>query len=39
MSIDWNPVFVPTLGIGEIVLRGSIMYLGLFAVLRIMGRR
>ena len=39
MSIDWNSVFVPTMGIAEIVLRGSITYLGLFAVLRFMGRR
>lgn len=39
MSIDWSAVFVPTIGIAEIVLRGSIMYLGLFAVLRFMGRR
>jgi uncharacterized membrane protein YcaP (DUF421 family) len=38
MSIDWNSVFVPTIGIAEIVLRGTIMYLGLFAVLRFMGR-
>ena len=39
MSIDWSSVFVPTIGVAEIVLRGSIMYLGLFAVLRFMGRR
>jgi uncharacterized membrane protein YcaP (DUF421 family) len=39
MSIDWNSVFVPTLGIAEIILRGSIIYLGLFAALRFMGRR
>lgn len=39
MTIDWNSVFVPTIGIAEIVLRGSIMYLALFAVLRFMGRR
>jgi uncharacterized membrane protein YcaP (DUF421 family) len=39
MSIDWNSVFVPSLGIAEIIARGSIMYLGLFAVLRFMGRR
>jgi len=39
MSVDWNSVFVPTLGVAEIVLRGTIMYLGLFAVLRFMGRR
>jgi uncharacterized membrane protein YcaP (DUF421 family) len=39
MPIDWNSVFVPTIGIAEIILRGTIMYLGLFAVLRFMGRR
>lgn len=39
MSIDWNSVFVPTLGIAEIVVRGTIMYLGLFVVLRFVGRR
>jgi uncharacterized membrane protein YcaP (DUF421 family) len=39
MSIDWNSVFIPTVGIAEIVLRGTIMYLGLFAALRFIGRR
>lgn len=39
MSIDWNSVFIPTIGIAEIVLRGTIMYLGLFVVLRFVGRR
>jgi uncharacterized membrane protein YcaP (DUF421 family) len=39
MSVDWDSVFVPTVGIAEIVLRGTIMYLGLFAVLRFIGRR
>ena len=39
MSLDWNSVFVPTIGIAEIIVRGTIMYLGLFAVLRFMGRR
>ena len=39
MAIDWNGVFVPAIGIAEIVLRGSIMYLGLFVILRFMGRR
>jgi uncharacterized membrane protein YcaP (DUF421 family) len=39
MSIDWNSMFVPSVGIVEIVLRGSIIYLALFAVLRFMGRR
>jgi uncharacterized membrane protein YcaP (DUF421 family) len=39
MSIDWNSVFEPSIGIAEIVLRGTIMYLGLFAILRFMARR
>jgi uncharacterized membrane protein YcaP (DUF421 family) len=39
MGIDWNGVFVPAVGIAEIMLRGSIMYLGLFVILRFMGRR
>jgi uncharacterized membrane protein YcaP (DUF421 family) len=39
MGIDWNSIFVPAVGIAEIILRGSIMYLGLFVILRFMGRR
>jgi uncharacterized membrane protein YcaP (DUF421 family) len=39
MSIDWSAVFVPSIGLAEIVLRGTIMYLGLFAVMRFIGRR
>ena len=39
MNIDWNSVFVPAISLGEIMLRGSIMYLGLFVILRFMGRR
>lgn len=39
MSINWGSVFEPSIGIAEIVLRGSIMYLGLFAILRFMARR
>ncbi len=38
-SVDWESIFVPALGLAEIVLRGSIMYLALFAILRFMGRR
>lgn len=37
--IDWESVFVPAISLAEIVLRGSIMYLGLFVILRFMGRR
>jgi uncharacterized membrane protein YcaP (DUF421 family) len=36
MSVDWNS---PTIGIAEIVVRGTIMYLGLFAILRFVSRR
>ena len=36
---DWNAMFVPAVGLFEIVLRGTIMYLVLFAILRFLGRR
>jgi uncharacterized membrane protein YcaP (DUF421 family) len=39
MQIDWNSVFFPSLGIAEIVVRGTLMYLGLFVILRFMARR
>ena len=39
MQIDWNGVFFPSLGIAEIVVRGTLMYLGLFMILRFMARR
>ena len=39
MQIDWNSVFIPSLGIAEIVVRGTLMYLGLFMILRFMARR
>jgi uncharacterized membrane protein YcaP (DUF421 family) len=39
MQIDWNSVFIPSLGIAEVVVRGTLMYLGLFIVLRFMARR
>ena len=38
-TVDWAAVFVPALGLPEIVLRGTIMYLILFSILRFMGRR
>ncbi len=37
-QIDWNSVFVPTVSILEIVFRGTVMYLMLFAVLRLLRR-
>ncbi|MCA6116300.1 DUF421 domain-containing protein [Bradyrhizobium sp. WSM 1738] len=39
MQIDWNNVFLPSLGIAEIIVRGTLMYLGLFIILRFMARR
>jgi uncharacterized membrane protein YcaP (DUF421 family) len=39
MQIDWSSIFFPSLGIAEIVVRGSLMYLGLFMILRFMARR
>ena len=38
-AINWPSVFIPAIGIAEIVVRGSIMYLGLFVVMRFMARR
>lgn len=39
MTIDWHSVFVPSLGLIEVFVRGTIMYLALFAVLRFIARR
>lgn len=38
-TVDWNAMFVPVMGLSEIILRGTIMYLVLFGTLRFMGRR
>ena len=38
--IEWSELFVPTHSLAEIVLRGTIMYLSLFLILRfVMPRR
>lgn len=37
-SIDWDSLFVPSMHIGEIVLRGTLVYLFLFFLLRILRR-
>jgi uncharacterized membrane protein YcaP (DUF421 family) len=37
-SIDWSSVFVPKINLLELILRGSIMYLGAFAALRFFRR-
>jgi uncharacterized membrane protein YcaP (DUF421 family) len=39
LGVDWSAMFVPATGLLEIVLRGTIMFLVLFAILRFMGRR
>ena len=39
MNIDWSSIFIPSTGIAEIGVRGTLMYLGLFLILRFMGRR
>ena len=38
MQIDWKSVFVPSLNIGEIILRGTIVYLFIFVVFRVLRR-
>ena len=37
-QIDWKSAFVPSLHLEEIILRGSIVYLFLFLVLRFVRR-
>lgn len=38
LNIDWHSVFVPTVSVFEIVFRGTLVYLLLFAVLRVLRR-
>lgn len=38
IQIDWKSVFIPSLSILEIILRGSLIYLFLFIVLRVLRR-
>lgn len=39
LAVDWKGIFVPSMGLIEIVIRGSLMYLALFAILRFIARR
>jgi len=39
LDLDWNGMFVPTKPLLEIIIRGSAIYLGLFALLRIVLKR
>jgi uncharacterized membrane protein YcaP (DUF421 family) len=36
---DWSAMFIPKLAIGEVILRGSIMYLFLFVAMRFLLKR
>ena len=38
LQIDWHATFVPTVSLLEIIVRGTLIYLVLFAMLRIMRR-
>ncbi len=38
-DIDWHSPFVPTVSIAEIILRGMMMYLGIFTILRFVLKR
>jgi uncharacterized membrane protein YcaP (DUF421 family) len=37
--INWSGIFQPSLGLAEVVVRGSVMYLVLFVILRFIARR
>ena len=37
-QLDWNAIFVPTVPLLEIIFRGTVVYLLLFAVLRVLRR-
>lgn len=38
-KIDWQSMFVPTESLGEIIIRGTIMYLAMYFILRIFRRQ
>ena len=38
LQIDWQSVFVPSLNLFEIILRGTLVYLFLFVILRVLRR-
>jgi len=37
--IDWRAMFVPTVGLAELFIRGSAMYLGILAAMRVLRRQ
>ena len=38
-QIDWAHLLVPTVALGEIILRGSLVYLLIFALMRVILKR
>src|ERR1044071_675201 len=38
-SMDWKSIFLPDTSLGEIILRGSLMYIALFVMLRVILKR
>ena len=38
-AIDWQNFFVPSVALAEIILRGSLIYLGIFALMRFVLKR
>lgn len=39
LGLDWRSLFAPSLPLGEIVLRGTVVYLALFTLLRVVLKR
>jgi uncharacterized membrane protein YcaP (DUF421 family) len=39
VSVDWSTLFIPTHSVLEMVIRGSLMYVGLFLILRFVMKR
>ena len=39
LKVDWQSMFVPTESLVEIFIRGTVMYLGMFTLLRIFRRQ
>lgn len=39
LSIDWLQIFEPSLGVGEVFVRGTILYLSLFLIMRFLAHR
>lgn len=39
MQIDWRALVVPTVGLAELFIRGSVMYLGMLILMRLLRRQ